>query len=85
MGALQFDRKTPEGVSIRKKFFFPPSSEKKDNFVAEMDVDFRNDGTQPYTNAGYFISLGSTQPLHPNDMPTYTRLVWCIEGKAEGD
>jgi len=82
-GSVQFDRTTPEGVSVRKKFFFPPSTEKTDNFVAEMDVDFRNDGAQPYTNAGYFVSLGSTRPLHPKDMPSYTRLVWCIEGSAK--
>jgi YidC/Oxa1 family membrane protein insertase len=82
-GSVQFDRTTPEGVSVRKKFFFPPSTEKQDNFVAEMDVDFRNDGTQPYTNAGYFVSLGSTRPLHPKDLPSNTRLVWCIEGSAK--
>ena len=81
-GSVQFERKTPEGVSIRKKFFFTPNPEKKDQFVAEMDVDFRNDGAQAYSSAGYFVSLGSTQPLHPNDMPAYTRLVWCIEGKV---
>jgi YidC/Oxa1 family membrane protein insertase len=82
-GSVQFDRTTPEGVSVRKKFFFPPSPEKQDQFVAEMDVDFRNDGAQPYTNAGYFVSLGSTQPLHPKDMPSYTRLVWCLDGTAK--
>ncbi len=81
-GSVQFERTTPEGVSVRKKFFFPPSTENKDNFVAEMDVDFRNDGAQPYTNGGYFVSLGLTQPLHPKDLPTNTRLVWCIEGKS---
>src|SRR5438046_720939 len=27
-GSIEFDRKTPEGISIHKKFFFPPSSEK---------------------------------------------------------
>jgi YidC/Oxa1 family membrane protein insertase len=83
-GSVQFERKTPEGVNIRKRFFFPPTTEKKDNFVAEMDVDFRNDGTQAYNNAGYFITLGSTRPIHPNDMTTYTRLAWCIDGKANG-
>lgn len=83
-GSVQFERKTPEGVNVRKKFFFPPTAEKKDNFVAEMDVDFRNDGTQPYDNAGYFVSLGSTRPLHPKDMPSYTRLAWCVDGKAKG-
>jgi YidC/Oxa1 family membrane protein insertase len=70
-------------VNVHKSFFFPPTSEKKDTFVAEMDVDFRNDGAQPYNSAGYFVSLGSTRPLHPRDMPAYTRLVWCIDGKAK--
>src|SRR4051812_27216330 len=83
-GSVEFERKTPEGVTVRKRFFFPPSTEKKDNFVAEMDVDFRNDGTQPYNNAGYFITLGSTRPIHPKDMPAYTRLAWDANGKAGG-
>lgn len=82
-GSIQFERKTPEGLTVRKKFFFPPTLEKKDNFVARMDVDFKNDGTEPFTNSSYFVSLGSTLPLHPNDLPSYTRLVWCIEGAAK--
>ena len=81
-GSVQFERKTPEGVTVRKRFFFPPTTEKKDNFVAEMDVDFRNDSAQPYNNAGYFITLGSTRPIHPKDMPAYTRLAWYANGKA---
>src|SRR5438477_564329 len=80
--SVQFERKTPEGVTVRKRFFFPPGTEKKDNFVAEMDVDFRNDGAQPYSNAGYFVTLGSTRPIHPKDMPAYTRLAWYAYGKA---
>jgi YidC/Oxa1 family membrane protein insertase len=83
-GSVEFERKTPEGVSVRKRFFFPPTTDKKDNFVAEMDVDFRNDGAQPYTNAGYFVTLGSTRPIHPRDMSTYTRLAWSVNGKAGG-
>jgi YidC/Oxa1 family membrane protein insertase len=81
-GSVEFERKTPEGVTVRKRFFFPPSTEKKDNFVAEMDVDFRNDGAQPYSNSGYFVTLGSTRPIHPKDMPAYTRLAWYANGKA---
>jgi YidC/Oxa1 family membrane protein insertase len=83
-GSVEFERKTPEGVNVRKKFFFLPPTEKKDNFVAEMDVDFRNDTAQPYNNAGYFITLGSTRPIHPKDMSSYTRLAWCINGSANG-
>ena len=82
-GSVQFERKTPEGVTVRKRFFFPAATEKKDNFVAEMDVDFRNDGAQAYTNGNYFITLGSTRPIHPKDMPAYTRLAW-YAGKADG-
>src|SRR5256714_10984120 len=83
-GSVQFERKMPEGVTVRKKFFFLPPTEKKDNFVAKMDVDFRNDGAQPYNNAGYFVTLGSTRPIHPKDMSTYTRLAWYADGKAGG-
>jgi len=73
-----------DNVIVRKKFFFPPSKEKKDNFLAEMDVDLVNGGAQPYTNPGYFVALGSAAPIHPKDYSYYTRLVWCIDGKAKG-
>jgi len=83
-GSVRCERAMPENVTIRKKFFFPQTEEKKDNFVAEMDVDFRNDSSEPYLNNGYFVALGSAAPIHPKDYPYYTRLVWCIDGKAKG-
>ena len=75
---------TAENVTVRKKFFFPPGKEKKDNFLSEMDVDMVNGGTQPYSNPGYFVTLGSAAPIHPKDYSYYTRLVWCVDGKAKG-
>src|SRR5438093_12541764 len=42
--AIQFERTTPEQITTRKKFFFPPSTEKKDNFIIGLDVDFDNRG-----------------------------------------
>ena len=69
---------------MRKKFFLPQTSEKKDNFLAELDVDLANAGGQPYKSAGYFLSLGSAVPLHATDYPTFTRVAWCINGKAKG-
>jgi len=81
---VQLERTTSAQVTIRKKFFFPKSEEKKDNFVAEMDVDLQNSGSSPYVNAGYFVALGSAAPIHPRDYPYYTRVVWCIGGKAKG-
>jgi YidC/Oxa1 family membrane protein insertase len=82
-GSIKFER-SADNVSMRKKFFFPASKEKKDNFLVEMDVDLVNTGTGPYTNPGYFIALGAAAPVHPKDYPYYTRLVWCVDGKAKG-
>ena len=81
---VQFEHAMAEQVVIRKKFFFQQSSEKKDNYVIEMDVDVQNGGTQPYVSNGYFVALGSAGPIHPKDYAPYTRLVWCIAGKAKG-
>jgi len=81
---VQFEGTTGEQVAIRKKFFFEKSPENKDNYVIEMDVDLENRGTKPYQSAGYFVALGSAAPIHPKDYPSYTRLVWCIDGKAKG-
>ncbi len=82
--SVQFERTTTEQVTTRKRFSFQQSPEKKDNFVAEMDIELENRGTQPYRSAGYYVALGSAAPVHAKDYPSYTRLVWCIGGKAKG-
>jgi len=81
-GSVRCERVTESGITMRKKFFFQKTIQPKDNFLLELDVDLLNGGAQPYTNAGYFVALGSAVPIHPRDYPYYTRLVWCIEGKA---
>ena len=83
-GTVQYERVTPEQITIRKKFSFVQSTEAKDNFVIELDVDLLNGGAQPYTSNGYYVALGSAAPNHPKDYPSFTRLVWCIAGKAKG-
>ena len=75
---------TPEQVTIRKKFFFPPTNEKKDNYIAELNVDFANNGGAPYANPGYFLAIGSAARIHRNDYPSYTRLVWSTNGSTKG-
>jgi YidC/Oxa1 family membrane protein insertase len=82
--AVVCELSTPEQVTIRKKYFFVPSSDNKDNYLGELDIDIQNRGGQPYSNTGYFLALGSAAPTHPKDYPSYTRLVWCVEGKAKG-
>lgn len=74
--------RSEQGLSIRKRFFFT-HLEAKDNYILEMDVDFRNDGTQPYQRPNYFVTLGSAQPIHAGDWSTYTRMAWSIDGKMK--
>ncbi|MBA3883821.1 MAG: membrane protein insertase YidC [Chthoniobacterales bacterium] len=82
-GSVQFERRTPQGIVVQKRFSFVPTADNEDNFVTEMQLDFRNEGAAPYTAAEYFLALGSTVPLHPNDMTVYTRLVWFASGKVK--
>ena len=82
-GSVQFERDTPEHVSIRKKFSFPPTTQKKDNFLAQLDVNFRNDSAQPTNYPDYYVTLGSARPVHANDLSTYTHLIWCTAGKTK--
>jgi YidC/Oxa1 family membrane protein insertase len=82
--AVQLEHTSAEQLVVRKKFFFQQSPENKDNYVIEMDVDLENQGTKPYQSADYFVALGSAAPIHPKDYPTYTRLAWCIDGRAKG-
>jgi YidC/Oxa1 family membrane protein insertase len=82
--AMQLEHTTPENIVIRKKFFFPKPIETKDNFIAQMDVELQNRGSEPFVKAGYFVALGSAAPSHANDYPSHTRLVWSLAGKAKG-
>jgi YidC/Oxa1 family membrane protein insertase len=82
--AVQFTYKTPQALTIRKKFFFPKTNEKTDNFIVELDVDLTNESGAPFTNAGYYVALGSAAPIHPKDYSYYTRMVWYIDSKAKG-
>ncbi len=78
-GSIQFEHKSAEGLTIRERFPLPVATEKSDNFVVMMDVDFRNDGAQPYNNNGYFVYLGAAAPLHTAEYMT-PRLIWCVNG-----
>jgi YidC/Oxa1 family membrane protein insertase len=81
-GNVQFERTLPNRVRLRKKFSLPAPPNEKDNYVAQMEVDFQNTGATPYANPGYFVALGSAAPIHRNDLPNYTRVTWCIDGKT---
>jgi YidC/Oxa1 family membrane protein insertase len=82
-GSVQFARALPNQVQLRKKFTLPAPPNEKDNYVAQLEVAFQNAGTSPYAHPGYYIALGSAAPIHRNDLPNYTRVTWCINGKTK--
>jgi len=81
-GSVQFQRTGTDQVRVTKKFSLPAPVNQKDNYLAKMEVDFHNQGSQVYNKPGYFVELGAASPIHERDMPSYTRVTWCIEGKA---
>src|SRR5262245_32633897 len=81
--SIRCERIAPDGITIRKKFSLLQSNQKKDNFLLELNLDVQNTGAQPHLRADYFVALGSAAPIHLKDYPYYTRLVWCINGKAK--
>lgn len=78
-GRMKCERAESDGIVVRKHFAFT-KTEAKDNYILEISLDFRNDGAQPYKKGNYFVTLGSAQPVHSGDWPTYTRIAWSING-----
>lgn len=77
-------RAASNGLSVKKTFSFPPTSEKRDNYLVSLDVELKNTSAARLQQPEYFISLGSAAPIHPRDFPNYTRLDWCENGSGTG-
>jgi YidC/Oxa1 family membrane protein insertase len=80
---VQFTQNSGE-LTTRKSFAFPQTSQTKDNFLVNMDVDFSNGGSAPFRSPVWYVALGSAAPIHGSDYSNYTRLAWCVDGKAKG-
>jgi YidC/Oxa1 family membrane protein insertase len=78
----ELERVLPNDITLRKKFTLRAPPNQKDNYVAQMEIDYQNRGGAPYVNPGYYVALGAAAPIHRNDLPNYTRLTWCIDGKT---
>jgi YidC/Oxa1 family membrane protein insertase len=81
--SIEFERTLGNGVSLQKTFSLVDRPNEKDNYLAKLEISFRNGGANPYSNSGYFIALGSAAPIHRNDLTNYTRVTWCIDGKTK--
>jgi YidC/Oxa1 family membrane protein insertase len=81
--AVRLESTSANTLTIRKKFSLPPN-EPKDNYLALLDIDFINSGVSQFASPGYYLGVGSAAPIHRSDYPSYTRIVWAINGKTKG-
>ena len=77
-----FERQSATGVVIRKVFTIPESAEGEDDYVTHVEISFENKGNQIHQSAGYYVHLGSAQPLRQKELVMYTGFDWDRNGKA---
>lgn len=81
-GVATFTRRGSDGLEITKRFTVPPASASKDQlYTVKLDVEFRNTSAAAAALGGYYVSTGSAAPIHPRDMPFYTRFDWFHDGR----
>jgi len=83
-GVVTFFKRDADGLEIEKKFTLAPNDSAEAPYVANLEITFRNPGTAPIARAGYYLSTGAAAPVHPRDLPTYTRFDWSSAGKMNG-
>ena len=81
-GQVICDRLNPAGLQITKTFTLPKTTKGGEEYVVQMEVAFTNRGSAPVANPGYFVFAGSAEPIHPEDLPTYTSFDWSRNGKS---
>ncbi|MEI6279660.1 MAG: membrane protein insertase YidC [Verrucomicrobiae bacterium] len=80
-GEVTFSKTAPDGLEITKRFVLPPASEKKRLHTVSLEVSFRNPGTSELQVPAFFVGTGGAAPIHPTDLPMYTRFDWSNAGK----
>jgi YidC/Oxa1 family membrane protein insertase len=80
-GEAVFTRKDADGLEITKRFILPQNGARDGLYVVRMELTFHNAGSADVERKGYFVSAGGAAPIHPNDLPMYTKFDWMHEGK----
>jgi len=80
-GQVFFTHTRGDGLEISKRFSLPKDAEGKGAYQVDLEVAFRNTGTQTLAVPDFFIGAGGAAPIHIHDLPLYTRFDWGHEGK----
>jgi YidC/Oxa1 family membrane protein insertase len=76
-------RDQPGGLSISKKFTLPASLDDAHGYRVTLDITFTNHGAHPVQSGGYYVYLGSAEPIHQNDLISYTAFDWNAAGRSQ--
>lgn len=79
--AVVCERTTPQQIQIIKKYTLPAGGTSADQYIALLDVTFVNKSGKPYRSPGYYVSLGSSAPIHTTDLAYNTGFDWYRAGK----
>lgn len=80
-GVMLFERTTPEGLRVTKRFIVRPAPDGKGIPTLDLDVTVANPGPGTARGGDYFLHAGSTAPIHRGDAPDFTEFAWWRDGK----
>ncbi|MDD5201089.1 MAG: membrane protein insertase YidC [Terrimicrobiaceae bacterium] len=83
-GVVVFTKRDADGLEIAKKFTLAPDRSVESPYVANLEITFSNTSAVPVSRPTYFLSAGAASPIHPRDLPTYTRFDWSSAGRMTG-
>src|SRR5205814_7270931 len=65
-------------------FFFFSSRRRHTRCLSDWSSDVCSSDLAAFRSPQRFVALGSAAPIHGTDYSNYTRLTWCVDGKAKG-
>ncbi len=80
-GAFVFERTTPEGLRVTKRFTVERGKKTDDIPALLLEVQYTNPSEAAVRSAGDFLHVGTAVPIHRNDTPISTEFGWLREGK----
>jgi len=75
-GEVVFSRTDEDGLETIKRFYISSGDDKADLYRLRLELAFRNTGRGQVSRQGYFVSTGGAAPIHPKDLPMYTKFDW---------
>ena len=71
-----FQKMQADGLEISKRFTLPDATGGKNQYLVDLEINFRNTGGETLTVPDFFVGTGGAAPIHALDLPMYTRFDW---------